>query len=120
MKNSRIYIFVPLYLTVSSQHPHYYKMPAGRMGAQCAHAVAKLIDRGYKGVGNMITLVMEVEDSKALRKKRDHLRRHGIEFVNQFDTLPGMRGKWLQAVITAPISKEKSVVLNGCTLWAGY
>ena len=110
----RIYIFVPRILGTPAG-PRL--MPPGRMGAQCAHAAAKLA-RKFKNVENMTTLIMEVPSFANLQYVQERLRRLRIGYIEQLDSFePFFDWQVLQAIITEPISKRKAQSLELYDLW---
>lgn len=110
----RIYIFVPRILGTPAGAR---LMPSGRMGAQCAHAAAKLAKK-FKNVENMTTLVMEVPSFVNLQYVQEHLKRLRIGYIEQLDSFePFFDWQALQAIITEPISKRKAQNLELYDLW---
>lgn len=108
MKKDRIYIFVPRVL------PGPRIMPPGRMGAQCAHAAAKLA-RHFEGVEYMTTLVLEIPSFEHLARVRDDLKQARISYISQRDTFETVYT--VQAIITEPITKRKAQKFEKYELW---
>jgi diphthamide synthase subunit DPH2 len=92
-------------------------MPAGRMGAQCAHAAAKLA-KEFKDVDNKVTLILEVSHDAQLEFVRLVLKKHHIRFIEQRDDFPPyFDWQAVQAIITEPISKRHAKCLDLFKLW---
>lgn len=92
-------------------------MPAGRMGAQCAHVAAKLAKK-FPNVGHMTTLVLQVRDSKYLERTVKYwLKFWNINFIEQYDNLPNNPKMRLQAIATVPITKTQAQRLWFFDLW---
>ena len=113
MKADRIYIFIPRYIDLPKSR---YKMPAGRLGAQCAHVAAKLAKK-FHNVDKMTTLIMEGYSIERLELIRDSLKLLKIKFVEQYDNLPKHPKMRLQAIATVPITKKQSQAFRNLVLW---
>lgn len=109
----KVYIFVPRYLHTGGRP---MRMPSGRMGAQCAHAAAKMAVK-YPKIGDITTLIMEVKNSRELYDTATYLFDSRIPFRWQLDNLPNRTNFIAQALITEPLSLEKAAKLRHYKLW---
>lgn len=109
----KVYIFVPRYLHTGGRP---MRMSSGRVGAQCAHAAAKMAAK-YPKIGEITTLIMEVENSRELYDTATYLLDSRIPFRQQLDNLPNHTNFIAQALITAPLNPKKAAKLRHYKLW---